>query len=256
MPPVFKKMPNAATSWSAPFYKCRFASAWQQLGLATILSICGQGSLAADFGGYLTLTTDYVKRGVSQSDGNPALQLGAEVSFDNGFFLGAWASTIDIYNGPSIQRDLEVNFYAGYVFDVSNSWQVSLGAVAYDYPGQAGGINYDYQEYTLGANFNDRIWFELAYSPDLYNTGLSTSNLDLFAEWPIDSVWAVSGGAGYYDASNLTGSAYQYWQLGLTASLKWADIDLRVHDTNRSVPIISTPERAEARIVLKIQFPF
>jgi len=256
MPPVSKTMPDPATSWSAPFYSRRFSPAWQRLGLAAILSIGGQNSLAADFGGYLTLATDYVKRGVSQSDGNPALQLGADVNFDNGFFLGAWGSTIDIYNGPSRQRDLEVNYYAGYVFDVSNTWQMSLGAVAYAYPGQTGSINYDYQEYTLGANFDDRIWLELAYSPDLYHTGLSTTNVDLFAEWPINSVFFVGGGAGYHDASNLTGSAYQYWQLGLTASLKWADIDLRIHDTDRSVPIISTPERAEARIVLKIQFPF
>jgi uncharacterized protein (TIGR02001 family) len=221
-----------------------------------LLLICGQHGLAADFGGYVALTTDYVKRGVTQSDGDPALQLGVELSFENGFFLGAWGSTVDISNGPAIQRDLEVNYYAGYVFDASDSWRLSAGAVAYEYPGQTGRFNYDYLEYSLGGSFDDRVWLQVAYSPDLYNSGNATTNIDLYAEWPISSIWAIGGGAGYYDTSSLTGSSYQYWQLGVTASLTWAAIDLRIHDTDKWVPIISTPDRAESRLVLKIQIPF
>ena len=223
-----------------------------------LLLICGQHSLAADFGGYVALTTDYVKRGVTQSDGDPALQLGVELSFENGFFLGAWGSTVDISNGPAIQRDLEVNYYAGYVFDASDSWRLSAGAVAYEYPGQTGSFNYNYNyvEYSLGGSFDDRVWLQVAYSPDLYNSGKATTNIDLYAEWPISSIWAIGGGAGHYDTSSLTGSSYQYWQLGVTASLTWAAIDLRIHDTDKWVPVISTPDRAKSRLVLKIQIPF
>ena len=224
--------------------------------IVILILLGSQHSPAADFGGYLTLTTDYVKRGVTQSDSNPALQLGAEVGFDNGLFLGVWSSTVDIDNGPARQRDLEVNYYAGYVFDISNSWQISVGAVAYDYPGQTGNVDYNYAEYLLGSNFKDRVWLEFAYSPDLYNTGLSSTNVDLFAEWPINSIWALGAGVGYYDTSNLTGSGYQYWQLGITASLSWADIDLRFHDTDKWVPILSTPDRAKSRFVLTLQIPF
>jgi len=220
-----------------------------------VLLVC-QHSPAADFGGYVTLTTDYVKRGVTQSESNPALQLGAEVGFDNGLFLGAWSSTVDIDNGPTRQRDLEFNYYAGYVFDISNSWQITVSAVAYDYPGQTGNVDYDYAEYLLGSNFKDRVWLEFAYSPDLYNTGLSSTNVDLFTDWPINRVWSVGVGAGHYDTSNLTGSSYQYWQLGITASLRWADIDLRFHDTDRWIPIVSTPDLAKSRFVLSIRFPF
>ena len=221
-----------------------------------LLLICGQHVLAADFGGYVALTTDYVKRGVTQSDGDPALHLGVELNFENGFFLGAWGSTVDISNRPAAQRDVEINYYAGYVYDVSDSWRISAGAVVYDYPGQTGNFNYDYLEYSLGGSFDDRVWFEVAYSPDLYNSGRSTTNIDLYAEWPISSVWAIGGGAGHYDTSKLTGSSYQYWQLGVTASLNWAAIDLRVHDTDKWVPIVSTSDRAKSRFVLTIQIPF
>lgn len=225
--------------------------------LLALLSLgCGPLASAADFSGYVALTTDYVKRGVTQSDGNPAVQIGADLGFNSGFFLGAWGSSVDIGNGTSVQRDVELNYYAGFAFDISDSWQLALSAVAYDYPGQKGNIDYDYQEYAVSAGFNDRVWLDLAYSPDLYSSGHSTTNIELYAEWPIGSIWAVGGGLGHYDTSSFSGRSYQYWQLGVSASLQWADIDLRFHDTDDWVPVISTPERSKSRLVLKIQIPF
>lgn len=224
--------------------------------LVTLLLLTGQQCLAAEFGGYLALATDYVKRGVSQTDGDGALQLGLELSFENGFYVGSWGSTVDISNGPTRQRDLELNYYLGRTFDLSDRWQISASVVAYDYPGQTGNFNYDYVEYSLGGSFDDRVWLDVAYSPDLYHSGYSTTNIDLYAEFPLNSVWAFGGGAGHYDTSSLTGSSYLYWQLGVTATLKWAAIDLRVHDSSTWVPIISTPDNAQARLVLKIQIPF
>lgn len=215
-----------------------------------------QDALAVDLGGYAALTTDYVKRGVTQSDGDPALQLGTEVGFENGFYMGVWASTIDITNGPSRQRDLEVNYYAGYSLDVSDSWRVSAGAVSYNYPGQTGNVDYDYVEYLLGASFKDRVWLDFAYSPDLYHSGHSTTNVELYAEWPVGGIWTIGGGAGQYDTSELTGTSYLYWQLGVTVSLNWADIDLRVHDTDGWVPIVSSPERAKSRLAVTLRIPF
>mgnify|MGYP001821557194 FL=1 len=226
------------------------------LPICASLVACSHDALAADLNSYAVLTTDYVKRGVTQSEGDPALQLGTEVGFENGFYMGVWASTIDVANGPSRQRDLEVNYYAGYSLDATDSWRVSAGAVSYNYPGQTGNVDYDYVEYLLGASFKDRVWLDLAYSPDLYKTGYSTTNVELYAEWPVGGIWAIGGGVGRYDTSELTGRSYVYWQLGVTASLKWADIDLRAHDTDGWVPIISTPERAKARLALTMRIPF
>jgi uncharacterized protein (TIGR02001 family) len=247
-----RKMRTSFFSEIVPYMK----SCGMRRACAFLLLVFGQHGLAADLGGYVSLTSDYVKRGVTQSDGDPALQLGVEMAFENGFFLGAWGSTVDISRGPAVQRDLEVNYYAGYDLDVSESWRLFARMVAYAYPGQTGGFNYDYEEYSVGGSFNDRIWLEVAWSPDLYDTNRSTTNVDLYAEWPVSSVWSIGGGAGYYDTSSLTGSAYTYWQLGVTASLTWASIDLRVHDTDKWVPIVSAPDRAKSRLALTIQIPF
>lgn len=213
-------------------------------------------AIAAEFSGYLVLTSDYVKRGVSQSDSDAALQLGGDIFFDSGWFLGAWGSTIDISSGPTRHRDREVNLYVGYAYDVSDLWRVSAYAVSYEYPRQTGSVNYDHVEYSITANFDDRIWVDYSHSPDLYNTKRSSDNLELFAELPLRNNWSIGFGVGYYDVSDLVGIGYGYWQLGITGSFKYADIDFRYHDTNRSVPFISTDDRSRARVAVTIEIPF
>ena len=42
---------------------------------------------AADFTGYAALTTDYVFRGVTYSDGHSAVQAGADVALGSGVYL-------------------------------------------------------------------------------------------------------------------------------------------------------------------------
>jgi hypothetical protein len=63
-------------------------------------------------------------------------------------------------------------------------------------------------------------------------------------------------GAGYYDTSELTGIGYGYWQAGVTRAFGIVAVDLRYHDTSRAVPIISTPDGADARLVLSVKIPF
>ena len=66
----------------------------------------------------------------------------------------------------------------------------------------------------------------------------------------------IGGGAGFYDVSNLIGEDYTYWQLGVTRPFNSLTLDLRYHDTSRWLPIISSPDRADARIVLSARFRF
>ena len=213
-------------------------------------------AVAAEFSGYAALTSDYVKRGVTQSAADAAFQLAGDVVFDSGWFLGAWGSTVDIDNGPTLQRDLEFNLYAGYAYDVSDLWRVSAHAVSYEYPGQIGSFDYNYVEYSVTTNFDDRFWLEYSYSPDLYHTKTTSQNLEAYAELPLRNNWSIGGGGGYYDVSELSGAGYGYWQLGLSGSFEYADIDFRYHDTNRPVPFISTASRSQSRIAVTIRVLF
>lgn len=213
-------------------------------------------SHAADVTGYAVLTTDYVFRGVSYSDGHAAVQAGADIALDSGLYLGIWGSSVDISGGPTQHRDRQLNYYMGYSHDLRSAWSIGANVVAYTFPGTEGDIDYDFLEYSIGANYDDSIWLEYSYSPDLHHSARHTHNVDLYTEWALPAKLLFGAGAGYYDVSDLTGSGYGYWQLGLTRSFGRIDVDLRYHDTNRAVPIVSTAERAKARVVLSAKLLF
>lgn len=222
--------------------------------LCTALS--GPTAVAVEFTGYAVLTTDYVFRGVSNSDSHGAVQLGGDVSLDSGIYLGAWGSTIDIGNGQGRQRDFELDYYLGYTLDVSNRWSVGANVVSYNFPGAEGPFDYDYFEYSLAINYNDRVWFEYSYSPDIYHSHNSTQNFELYSEWHLGGALTLGAGAGFYDVSNLSRSDYSYWQLGVTRPFGAIVVDLRYFDTSDWVRIISTPDRAKERIVLSARYHF
>lgn len=212
--------------------------------------------LAADATGYVLLATDYVWRGVSQTDGDPAAQIGADIRFETGVFAGLWLSTVDIQSAPDHERDLESNFYLGYSLEVGERWLLGASVIARDYPGSKGDVDYDYVEYALSASLDDRYWLEYAYSPDIYNTGRHTHDIELFAEWPFPADTRLTAGLGHYDVSDLAGDDYNYWELGLTRAFGPLDVDLRYHDTDGWVPIFSSPSRSDATVVLGLRFTF
>ena len=178
------------------------------------------------------------------------------MAFDSGIFAGVWVSTIDINNGADRQRDTELTYYLGYSHSVADAWTLGATVIAYTYPGQTGGVDYNYEELMLSANYEDRLWLEYAYSPDLYHSGEASHNFELFTEWPAGEHLFLSGGIGYYDVSRLVDKGYTYWELGVTYPVNRFDIDLRYHDTSRYVPIISSPDRADARLVLSLRISF
>jgi len=227
-----------------------------QLASFCLLSVHVEPSSAAEVNGYLVLTTDYVFRGVSQSDEHGALQLGADVAFESGWYFGVWGSTVDIAAGTPRQRDREVDYYLGYAYDISQKWTIGANAVAYTYPGGKGQIDYDYVEYSLTANYDDHAWVEYSHSPDIYHTGKTTQNISLYTEWPLGNQFSLGAGVGHYDVSNLTGDGYTYWQLGVTRPFRYLSLDLRYHESSRWLPIISSPELADARLVLSARFQF
>lgn len=94
---------------------------------------------AITISGSASVVSDYKFRGISQTDGNFAVQGGFTVSHESGFYVGAWGSSIDDYvtvHGTAHQElDLIAGFkksFDGVTFDV--------GAVYYIYPGTRPGF--------------------------------------------------------------------------------------------------------------------
>jgi uncharacterized protein (TIGR02001 family) len=74
-------------------------------------------------------TSDYVWRGWTQNDGDPAISAGLDYETDNGFYVGTWAANVD-NDGDNYELDL----YGGYAGEVGG-FGYDVGVIAYMYPG-------------------------------------------------------------------------------------------------------------------------
>ncbi len=73
--------------------------------------------------GSLALTSDYIQQGLSQTQGEPALQGGLRAQIDQRWTVGAWASQIDRYRRQSAST--EIDLYAARAWRLSPEWVTS-----------------------------------------------------------------------------------------------------------------------------------
>lgn len=224
--------------------------------VAVMLAAPATSLAAPELHGYVSATTDYVFRGVSYSNSNPAVQAGLELSHSTGFFGGLWASTVDIDSLHGDGRDREFRYYGGYTHALSNRWTFSATAIAYRFPGTGSQFEYDYEELGVAINYDDTVWLEYSIAPDVFNADYTTHNLEIFHERPLPLGLSASLGAGWHDTSEFATEDYTYWQAGLSRNFGSIGVDLRYHDTSRSVPFFSSDDRARERVVLSVSASF
>lgn len=87
------------------------------------------------------VTTDYRFRGIAQTSTKPALQVGADFTHKDGFYLGAWGSNVSWikdYVGAS-KGSLEIDLYGGYRGDTGMGVTYDVGLITYQYPSNTAG---------------------------------------------------------------------------------------------------------------------
>ena len=93
--------------------------------------------------------TDYIFRGVPQTDGKAAAQCGLDLEA-SGFYLGTWISQVDsgarTVAGDVPASGLEYDLYGGYGIDLGN-FSLGIGATGYFYTD-------DFDETYVEANFS------------------------------------------------------------------------------------------------------
>src|SRR5690606_33369272 len=104
--------------------------------LAVLLSAAPFAAFAQEeespFSWEVTAVSDYVWRGVSQSDEEPTLQAGFTYTSPSGFSAGVWGSGVDF--GPG-DPNAEVDGFIGYNTDFSVSVNFDVMINRYTYPG-------------------------------------------------------------------------------------------------------------------------
>lgn len=227
-----------------------------------------------ELGGTATFTTDYVFRGTSQTNQNPAVQASIDATYGI-FYLGMWGSNVDF--GGSAPPDpvgielatIEIDYYAG----IAPTWKgisFDIGGLMYTYPGAfdpAG--NFDYFELKTGASYT---FFEALtlgvtnyWSPDFFGETGDGDAIEGTVEYAFSNKLfnffspSVSGLIGYQDVEDL--GDYTYWNVGLTLGFmdNWS-ADVRYWDTDFSeagcVGFNGGPNNCDARVVGTISASF
>lgn len=90
----------------------------------------------------VTMATDYLFRGVSQTNGMNAIQGGFDIATDSGFYAGTWASNVDYGTDSNTEMDV----YIGFAGQISEEVGYDVRYINFDY---AGDSEFDYQEIAL-----------------------------------------------------------------------------------------------------------
>ena len=180
------------------------------------------------FTGNVGLFSQYIFRGLTQTDGKAALQGGFDYSHSSGFYLGTWGSNVSWFNETNVgtipapiplatpagagapfvanksnNNSLELDFYGGWK-NTWGDWGLDVGLLQYYYPGTYNNLAGLYSKpNTLEAYIaGSWKWLSLKYSDSLHDTfgvknSKGSSYIDLTASIPLgESGFTLVGHAG------------------------------------------------------------
>lgn len=173
--------------------------------VASLAADAPEHTLTANVG----LFSQYIFRGLPQTNGEPALQGAFDYAHASGFYLGTWASNIswlkeNLTTGPNAVSgtyksggSLEWDFYGGYKGTVGD-FGYDVGLLQYYYPGDVipGANKADTLEAYVAGSWK---WFTLKYSQSLksktfgVNDSRGTYYLDLSASFPLGETGLTLG---------------------------------------------------------------
>ncbi|WP_127090440.1 TorF family putative porin [Aquabacter cavernae] len=218
----------------------------------------------------VTGTSDYVFRGISQTNNNPAIQGFVELQMFDWVYLNVWASNQSWVENFQVDGNssLEVDF-AGGLRHTWGAFTMDVGGVYYTFPGGTDSVglsstDYNYWEIYAKPSYVVAPWLtvgvNLFWTSDMYATGTDGTALSATAKVPLpafgpggDFGWYLSGEYGYqwlstsafnYDVTYVVGpsvvtvneqiSGYSWWNVGVGFTYKAATLDLRYSGSDLS----------------------
>ena len=176
-------------------------------------------------------TSDYVFRGVSQTEDDAAISAGVDLTAGT-VYAGAWASNVAFPGDPD--TNAEIDLYGG-VRPEFAGFDWDFGVVGYFYTGQPDGADYDYVEAKAAVSraFGPAtIGGAVYWSPDFFGASEDEATyVEANAAVSPADKWTVSGAVGHQFLS----SAFDYTTWNLGAAYQLTDnlaLDLRYHDTD------------------------
>jgi uncharacterized protein (TIGR02001 family) len=196
-------------------------------------------------------TSDYVFRGISQTDNDPTIQGGIDLAYGI-LYAGWWASGLNfdaIFNDANVEMD----WYGG----IKPTWgpaTFDFGVIYYTYPGASYQVfppfGFDLNYVELKAGVSGTIHEKLAlggyiyWSPDYFaqtgsvwtfegQAGYTFHQIGVFTPSVTGVIGYQTGSDDYYEVWNGF-SEYWYWNAGLALAVDKLTFDFRYWGTNAS----------------------
>jgi len=207
---------------------------------AALIAAAGAAQAEGEFSGNVALASDYTWRGISQSNGDPAISGGFD--YANGiFYAGVWAANVDFDDGSD--ANLEADFYGGIASEFSNGITWDVGVIYYTYPdSEDSDLDFVELKGALGYSFDGglSVGGEVYYDPDNENMYVNAT-----AGFALTENFGIDGSVGNYQFD--AGGDYTNWSLGASTAAAGFGFDLRYWGTD-----IDGVEVADDRVVLTV----
>ncbi|WP_029937124.1 TorF family putative porin [Sphingomonas sp. UNC305MFCol5.2] len=233
---------------------------------------------AVTVNGSATVVSDYKFRGISQTDGNFAVQGGITVSHESGFYVSVWGSSVDDYVTVHGTAHQEIDLIAGFKKSFDGV-TFDIGALYYVYPGTRPGFAGDNSasdfiepyvslSYAIGpvtakatANYAPK---QKALALDQGATGLLDKQDNLYLAGDLstsipNTPLALTAHLGHtFGPSWLSGPTDEYtdWALGATATWKSLTFGVQYVDTDTFFTTPSGKNAAKGGVIGTIGVSF
>lgn len=204
------------------------------------------------FPGSVAITNDYIFRGLTQTNTDPALQAGIEIDHASGFYAGAWGSNISWLHDyvPAVNSSsLEIDVYAGYRTKIADTLGLDVGLYTYYYPGDyPKNVGYKLPYTTEGYVALSYAFVSLKYSHTFTNLfGFAHTKhsgyLDLSANYEFVPTWLLNAHIGRQKVNHFGAASYTDYKLGVTKNFDggWS-VALAWYDTNADKAVYTFPD--------------
>lgn len=198
----------------------------------------------APFTGNFTLASEYIYRGIGQTNRKPAVQGGFDYAHASGLYIGVWGSNISWLSDlpGDISSSIEIDVYGGYKGGFAGDVSYDLGVLRYNYPGSYphGFVDADTTEVYAGLGWQ---WLSAKYSHTVSkhifgwfgDNGEKTRGsgyLELNATFDLGDGWGLTGHAGRQRIKHFSDASYTDWKIGVTKDVGVGTIGLAYVDTN------------------------
>ena len=209
------------------------------------LAVQAQEDDGSGFNWNAAATSEYMFRGISQTDDGPALQAGAGYSFSNGFYVGGWASNVDF--GES--TDAEIDTFVGWNGDLNDNLNLDVQLVRYNYVGEPDGVDYAYNELIGKVSFAENYSATLGYTNDFLNTNTNSFYKTINGSWEVGNEINLTAGLGYTTVQGPE-DGYLDYSVGVNRDFGPVNIGLGYIGTDSSGEDLFGEDNAEDKFVL------